>query len=80
MTALFLWTLQSTKPAGNGDKEANISDNDEDDVSDDDEDSDDDKPAPVTKPSRPFVKIPERPALTQQVIDSNNHGLSIGRS
>lgn len=37
MTALFLWTLQSTKPVGNGDKKVEIIDHGEDEPGDDED-------------------------------------------
>ncbi len=37
MTALFLWTLQSTKPVDNGDKKPEVTDTDEDEPGDDED-------------------------------------------
>jgi hypothetical protein len=75
MTALFLWTLQSTKPVGNGDKQPQITDNDEDEPSDDEDEQKAKKAkAGFSMPFDTFIRITRPmgihyPALEGRVID-----------
>ena len=75
MTALFLWTLQSTKPIGNGDKKTEIIDNDEDEPGDDeDEQKAKRAKAGFAMPFDTFIRLTRPmgihyPALEGRVID-----------
>ena len=75
MTALFLWTLQSTKPVGNGDKKTEITDNDEGETSDDEDEQKAKKAkAGFSMPFDTFIRLTRPmgihyPALEGRVID-----------
>jgi adenine-specific DNA methylase len=75
MTALFLWTLQSTKPTGNRDKKAEVADNDEDEPGDDEDEQKAKKAkSGFSMPFDTFIRITRPmgihyPALEGRVID-----------
>jgi adenine-specific DNA methylase len=75
MTALFLWTLQSTKPVGNGDKKAEITDNNEDEPGDDEDEQKVKKAkAGFSMPFDTFIRLTRPmgihyPALEGRIID-----------
>jgi adenine-specific DNA methylase len=75
MTALFLSTLQATKPAGSGDKSAEITDNDDDESSEDEDEQKAKKAkAGFSMPFDTFIRLTRPmgihyPALEGRVID-----------
>ncbi|MGO8676641.1 MAG: DUF1156 domain-containing protein [Limisphaerales bacterium] len=75
MTALFLWTLQSTKPVGNGDKKAETLGNDADEPGSDEDDQKAKKAkAGFSMPFDTFIRLTRPmgihyPALEGRVID-----------
>jgi hypothetical protein len=75
MTALFLWTLQSTKPVGNADKKPEATENDEDEAGDDEDEQKAKKSkAGFSMPFDTFIRITRPmgihyPALEGRVID-----------
>lgn len=75
MTALFLWTLQSTKPVGNGEEKTEITDNEEDEPNDDENEPKAKKAkAGFSMPFDTFIRLTRPmgihyPALEGRVID-----------
>jgi len=75
MTALFLWTLQSTKPIGNGDKKPEVNDEAEDEAGDDEDEQKAKKAkAGFSMPFDTFIRLTRPmgihyPALEGRVID-----------
>jgi hypothetical protein len=75
MTALFLWTLQSTKPVGNGDKKPEVNDDAEDEAGgDEDEQKSKKTKAGFSMPFDTFIRLTRPtgihyPALEGRVID-----------
>ena len=75
MSALFLWTLQSTKPVGNGDKLPEVNDDAEDEAgNDEDEQKSKKTKAGFTMPFDTFIRLTRPmgihyPALEGRVID-----------